>query len=118
MRSHEGFAMADTLLALTILSVFAVSIIGMNTNSTSALQKSNARLSATLLAKSILSDRSIRGTQGEVEIGPRLYRWHKKVTPRNISSQLHPRLNDVTISINWEMRNRTYSYNIEAIELK
>lgn len=118
MRNDSGFAMADTLVALTLLALFVASLLSINSNSISATQKSHAKLGATLIAKALATDRSIRENKGEFVLDQRTFKWTKRVTPQQASTSSRVALNDISISVEWEISNKPYSYTIEAVHIQ
>lgn len=105
MKHERGFAMADALVALMLLSVLLTSLIGVNTNSLEASQKANARLTATLIAQAVLEDRSVRDDEGSFTVNGTAYDWTREAVTLPASIDDTALLDEITITVEWQVKS-------------
>ena len=97
--------MADAIIALTALSALLASVMGLNSSSLDASQKASTRLTATLIAKAVLEDRSIRDNQGSFTVDGTAYSWTRISAPKTSRSLSVVQISDITITVNWQVKS-------------
>lgn len=104
MSDERGFAMADALVALTLMSVLLTALLGVNDTSLNASQKADANLTATLIAQAVLEDRSIRDDSGVFEVDARAYEWQRVIKTRRADRNDTVALDDIAITVAWQVK--------------
>ena len=79
MKVERGFAMADTLIAMIIVSLFATSLFVANSVMVRSVTNANARLDAILLARTV-ANAGMETASGEQVISGRTYRWTRSAS--------------------------------------
>lgn len=114
-RRNEGFILADTLIALTVLSASLLTIMTMAINSQRLASTSSETLASTLLAKSILESEAISST-GQLTFQGEEYQWTKRsqVRPGQVEDRIA--VEDMYVTLNWgtatEPKSKTLSKTI------
>jgi len=97
--------MADAVIALTILSASLTSILGLNSTGFLASQKASSHLTATLIARAVLEDRSIREDQGNFVVKGSTYTWTREVEPRPLAANDVVVVSDIAITVSWQVKS-------------
>lgn len=101
MKQESGFAMADTLVAMIIASLFGVSLFAANDTMARATANANARLDATLLARSLLNE-GLTNASGVRRVEGRTYRWQRSVDGDEPSrSSAAASLIEIEVTVAW-----------------
>lgn len=104
MSDERGFAMADALVALTVMSALLTALLGVNDTSLNASQKADARLTATLIAQAVLEDRSIRESDGMFAVDTRAYHWRRDIKPHRTDRTDSVALDDIAVTVQWQVK--------------
>lgn len=117
MRCQSGFVMADAMIALTLVSVLFAALLGINQNSLNAVENSNKRLTAFLLAQSIIERTSFETRTGTTKLDGITYDW--AISVRDITSASRPRarLNEIIVRVEWRGRQAPQSLEITTARL-
>ena len=100
-RKDRGFAMVDTLVALTLLSIAGTVVVTAQSLSLKSAERAEQKLTALALAKSKLQTTQ-SSTTGEVEISSLTYRWAVQVDlPVVAPAGQKVQLVDKSITVEW-----------------
>ncbi|MEO0883018.1 MAG: hypothetical protein AAFY34_09815 [Pseudomonadota bacterium] len=110
MTKNQGFAMADALVALTIIAAFTSSLMTSNFAMVRGLETSSARLEAALIARALTRSYAIEDI-GSIRRGDIDYQWTRRITDRNPQSVLQ----DVSITVSWPEGQDTHSLTVETV---
>lgn len=110
MTQNKGFAMADAIVALIVVSTFASSLIASNTIMTGSLEKSTARFEAALIARALTRSQSVEDNGSATRDGT-TYGWARQVTDSKDSHVLK----DVSIVVTWDEHGRQRSLRVDTV---
>lgn len=115
MKQESGFAMADTLVAMIIASLFGVSLFAANDTMARATANANARLDATLLARSLLNE-GLTSASGVRRVEGRIYRWQRSVDGDEPSRAglTAASLFQIEVTISWEGYREPQSVKLKS----
>lgn len=116
MKHEDGFAMADAIIALTILSTLLTSVMGLNSAAFDASRKARTRLTAALVAKALIADPSIRTDQGTFTIDRTKYDWRRQKTPRQTAREDIVTVSDITITVEWQVKSGLNQISLHSAE--
>ncbi|KCZ52818.1 hypothetical protein HY29_17915 [Hyphomonas beringensis] len=104
MKPDKGFVMADALLALMVASLLLTGLFGVTQNTLRMTRNAEKRLTATLIARSLLSNDQSHNATGTVSVSGIRYAW--KITKRDRPPNPDDRviLTDTQIVITWPGR--------------
>lgn len=111
---HEGFALVEVLLALTLLSVGIVTVLASLQNSTRTAQDLHGQARAQMLAEELLAGWRIdppapgtkRGSADAITWEADVERWIPDPEHTALGPDLEPRLRLVTLTVSWEDSDR------------
>lgn len=99
---EDGFAMADAIVALTIAAIFVTSLLGLNNSSLNSITSGANKLTATLIAKSILEDRSLRENSGSFLVAGQEFEWFRQTSSKPSNPNDFLQTNEVIVTVNWQ----------------
>ena len=113
MRRTQGFVMADALIATLIATLFASSLLGITLD-----RSAEQRLSAALLAKSILVTSTAASSRGTTALSGVRFNWSIDRRERPPASGDLILISDVEIRIDWTGRHHTQHFELDTIEIR
>ena len=118
MRKASGFVMADTLLALIVLALFVTQLTSINLTGSKSATNTSARLTATLIAKALVEDPSIRTDRGTFIIDGMSYAWTRDERQRPNAPTDRAILVDTQIVVTWPADTPTHSFEIQSTRIR
>lgn len=116
MARQGGFVMADTLIALAILSVLLLSIMTLAANGASMSSKAKSRLTATLIAKGLVTSDDAERSGTFIRDG-QSYAWIKAVNPVPTSSRALLRETRIQVTVSWQGANQPQSITVNMTRI-
>ena len=110
--------MADTLLALIVLSLFVVQLTHINLTGTKAAAETSQELTAALIAKALIEDPSIRSHQGSFQIKGTNYGWRRETLERPGTPTDRAALIETHIEVRWPADNPAHSYEVQSTRMR
>lgn len=117
MKHQGGFVMADALIALVLISLLLLSLLGMNKNSAALASSNETRLTAALIAQSILEDGELELNDGTIEVDGRTFDWSRVVTDVTDTNRPRLSLNIISITVRWQDNQLTRKYELKTARI-
>lgn len=95
--------MADALVALLLLALSITGLLAVNSNSFALSDKTEAQLTATLIARAIANKHNTQSLSGDVSVSGRVYRWQVDVEHNRGHEDLD--LRRIFVTVRWRSRN-------------
>ena len=102
MSQQRGFVMADAIIALTLISVLLVSLLNMTRISAQLAENAETRLTAAIIAQSLIEDKNALTSNGEMDVDAVLYKW--TVSVRDLTNNDRPiiKLEQIEVTVSWK----------------
>ena len=104
-KTERGFVMADAIIALIIVSVLMTALVGLTVTNTQNSLAADSRLTATLIARGIAEDPSIREAAGSFKVENRTFDWEIERSPAPITDTTLLQMERIKVDVTWRIRS-------------
>lgn len=105
MKGQQGFVMADAIIALLIVSVLMTALVGLTLTNAQNSRAADTRLTATLIARGLSEDPSIRQKKGSFEVNHQIFDWEIERKRSALNEDTVLQIEEIEVDVTWSVRS-------------